>query len=326
LRVLVTGAAGYIGSILTAELISSGYEVVALDNLEQGHRQAFDTRAIFVKCDLRDQGCLEEVIGVHHPEAVIHLAAVSNIEESFREPERYFRVNIVYGLHLLSAMLRQRVDKMVFSSTAAVYGEPVALAISEEHPKEALSPYGESKLIFERLLHWYARAYGMKFISLRYFNAAGATATLGEDHRPETHLIPNVLKVASGQEDRVTIYGKNYDTPDGSCVRDYIHVLDIARAHILALEALDGKGSQTYNLGSGNGYSVLEVVKTAKEVTGIEIPVTVVKRRRGDPAQLVANPEKIQRELGWQRRYPDLKVIIASAWEWHKAHPDGYTE
>lgn len=326
MRVLVTGAAGYIGSILTAELISSGYEVVALDNLEQGHRQAVDTRAIFVKCDLRDQGCLDEVIGVHHPEAVIHLAAVSNIEESFREPERYFRVNIVYGLHLLSAMLRQRVDKMVFSSTAAVYGEPVALAISEEHPKKALSPYGESKLIFERLLYWYARAYDMKFISLRYFNAAGATATLGEDHRPETHLIPNVLKVASGQEDRVTMFGNNYDTPDGSCVRDYIHVLDIARAHILALEALDGIGSQTYNLGSGNGYSVLEVVKTAKEVTGIEIPVTVVKRRRGDPAQLVANPEKIQRELGWQRRYPDLKVIIASAWEWHKAHPDGYTE
>ena len=324
--VLVTGAAGYIGSVLCEELIDNGYRVIALDNLEQGHPQAVAPGATFIEGDLAERESLERVFRTRAPDAVMHLAAHSLVSESVAQPARYFKNNVVNSLNLLDAMLARGVKKMVFSSSAAVYGEPVSLPIREQDPERPTNPYGESKLMFEKTLQWYSRAYGLKFISLRYFNAAGASRRFGEDHHPETHLIPNVMKVALKQEEHLCLYGTDYDTEDGSCVRDYIHVVDIARAHILALRALEGVNARIYNLGNGEGYSVLQVVKAAREITGAEVPVLLQPRRPGDPARLVSSPELIRSELGWQPRYPDLKDIIASAWEWHRKHPYGYSK
>ncbi len=325
MNVLVTGAAGYIGSIITEKLIKEGYDVVAIDNLTQGHREAVASEATFIRLDLGDVKGVEHLLEHHKIEAVMHLAAESTVGHSATDPRRYFRSNIIYSLQLLDAMLTHDVCKLVFSSSAAVYGEPLRVPIEENAPTMPVNAYGESKLVFERILHWYGHAYGLKSICLRYFNAAGASSRFGEDHRPETHLIPNVLKVALGQAEHVSIFGTDYATRDGSCVRDYIHVLDIAKAHILALKQLEkSKTNRTYNLGSGEGYSVIQVIETARKVTGAEIPTVVRPRRPGDPAVLVASSGLASSELGWQPEYPDLESIIDGAWQWQRRHPHGY--
>ncbi len=325
MNILVTGAAGYIGSITTEQLVKEGNFVIAVDNLKQGHRKAVDPEAAFIQADLADLEKLSDIFHHYQIEAVIHLAADTRVEHSMSDPQTFFQNNIVCGINLLNTMLKFSVYKIVFSSTAAVYGEPVKVPIDENDPKMPVNSYGESKLMFEKILHWYGHAYGLKFISLRYFNAAGASERFGEDHNPETHLIPNVLKIALGQREHVPIFGTDYDTKDGTCVRDYIHVLDIARAHILSLTHLEkGGGSQVYNLGNGKGYSVLEVIKATRKVTGAQIPTVIRQQRPGDPALLIASSELAKFELGWHPHFPDLETIIESAWQWQKRYSNGY--
>lgn len=326
MNVLVTGAAGYIGSIVTEQLLGKGYRVIALDNLQQGHREAVAPEATFIEADLTDSQALDMVFRHYSIEAVMHLAAETVVEYSMSDPGRFFRTNVVYGVDLLDTMLRHNVNKLIFSSTAAVYGEPEAIPVEETHPLRPVNAYGESKLMFERILHWYGQAYGLKSISLRYFNATGASERYGGDQRPETHLIPIVLKVALGQSDRVSIFGTDYDIRDGSCIRDYVHVLDIAAAHLLSLKHLDNPGNKAYNLGNGDGYSVMEVIEAARRVTGAEIPSRAGPRRAGDPAALVASSRLAKSELGWQPKYADLESIIESAWQWQRKHPHGYGE
>jgi UDP-glucose 4-epimerase len=326
MRVLVTGGAGYIGSVVAEELVSDGHEVVVYDHLRKGHRGAVVREAKLVVGDLLDAETLRRALIESGIEAVIHMAADSLVGESVAEPAKYYRNNVAAGLLLLDCLREAGVHKLVFSSTAAVYGEPQKQPIEETDQTNPTNPYGETKLAFERALYWYERAYGLRYASLRYFNAAGATEHCGEWHEPETHLIPILLQAAARLRERVEIYGDDYPTRDGTCVRDYIHVRDLARAHILALGALD-EGSRIYNLGcGGEGYTVREVIEMAREVTGREIPLRVGKRRAGDPAVLVASSEKIKRELDWQPAMQDLRVIIESAWKWMQAHPNGYTE
>lgn len=325
MNILVTGSAGYIGSIVTEEIIREGNFVVALDNLKQGHREAVSPEVAFVHADLADLEKLDEVFRRYQIDVVIHLAAESIVTDSMTNPREFFQNNVIYGLNLLDTMLKHGVFKLIFSSTAAVYGEPEKVPIEENDPQRPVNSYGESKLMFERILHWYGHAYGLKFISLRYFNAAGASERFGEEHNPETHLIPNILKVALGQENQISIFGTDYPTEDGSCIRDYIHVLDIAKAHIIPLKYLEkSEGNKAYNLGNGKGYSVLEVVETARRVTGARIPVAIYPRRPGDPAVLVASSDLAKSELGWQPEFPDIESIIESAWQWQKKHPHGY--
>lgn len=326
MNILVTGAAGYIGSILSEELIKRGYVVVALDNLQQGHRAAIHPEATFACADLGDSETLKSILREHHIDAVMHMAAETLVADSASDPRRYFRNNVCNGLNLLDAMVACDVDKLVFSSTAAVYGEPKRLPIREDDPLEPVNAYGESKLVFERISGWYHQAHGLQYMSLRYFNAAGASERFGEHHIPETHLIPLVLQVALGRCEHVQVYGTDYATPDGTCIRDYIHVIDLARAHALALQHLDSLGARVYNLGNGNGYSVLEVIETARKVTAHPILAKSAPRRPGDPARLVASSERIRDELGWVPRYRDLHTIIESAWRWHQAYPRGYEE
>jgi UDP-glucose 4-epimerase len=324
MRVLVTGGAGYIGSVVTEELVNDGHEAVVYDNLSKGHRGAVADGAHFVQADLMDTATLRDTLQQHRIEAVIHMAADSLVGESVEHPAKYFRNNLVAGLNLLDAMRDAGVGRFVFSSTAATYGEPAKQPIEESDPTQPTNPYGESKLAFERSLHWYENAYGLRYVSLRYFNAAGATEKCGEIHNPETHLIPIVLQAAAGRREHVTIYGDDYPTRDGTCVRDYIHVVDLARAHILALGVV-GERSAIYNLGcGGDGYSVREVIETATAVTGREVPVKVGARRPGDPAVLIASSERITNELDWRPAFQDLRVIIESAWKWMQAHPNGY--
>lgn len=324
MRVLVTGGAGYIGSVVTEELIRGGHEAVVYDSLYKGHRAAVDPKAKLIEADLMDREALSRALSEHAVEAVIHMAADSLVGESVEQPAKYYRNNVVAGLALLDAMLDANVRRIVFSSTAATYGEPEKQPIEETDLTSPTNPYGESKLAFEHALRWYDRAYGLRSASLRYFNAAGATTRCGESHNPETHLLPIVLQAASGLRPHVEIYGDDYPTRDGTCVRDYIHVVDLARAHILALGILN-EGSRIYNLGcGGDGYSVREVIETAREVTGRDIPVRVGARRPGDPAVLVASSEKIKRDLGWTPSMQDLRVIIESAWNWMQEHPQGY--
>lgn len=325
MNILVTGAAGYIGSIVTEQLVKECELVIAFDNLQQGHREAVSAEAEFVKADLSNLEELEQVFRQFKIDAVAHLAADSIVSYSITDPRQSFRNNTIYGINLLDTMLKHRVYTLVFSSTAAVYGEAKKIPITESEPEKPLNPYGESKLIFERILHWYGRAYGLKFISLRYFNAAGASVCFGEDHHPETHLIPNILKVALGQDKQIPVFGADYPTADGSCIRDYIHVSDIARAHILSLRYLEkNTANKAYNLGNDKGYSVLEVIETARRVTGAPIPVATHPRREGDPAILTASSSLAASELGWQPEFIDLEGIIADAWQWHKKHPHGY--
>jgi len=324
MRVLVTGGAGYIGSVVTEQLVGDGNQVVVYDNLSKGHRNAVIAGAEFVEADLFDADTLKQTLHERQIEAVIHMAASSLVGESVEHPNKYYQNNVIAGLNLLDALLACDVKRLVFSSTAAVYGEPESQPIEESAPTNPTNPYGETKLTFEYALKWYDRAYGLRFASLRYFNAAGATEHCGEDHDPESHIIPITLQVAAGKRPRVEIFGEDYPTPDGTCVRDYIHVIDLARAHIQALEALR-EGSRIYNLGCGGaGYSVNEVVETARRVTGREIPAHVGPRRAGDPATLVASSDRIKTELGWQPQFQDLGLIIESAWRWMQNHPDGY--
>jgi UDP-glucose 4-epimerase len=325
MRVLVTGGAGYVGSEAVAQLAEAGHDVVVFDSLFQGHRAAVDPRAEFVDGDLADRAAIDAVMARQRPEGILHFASQTLVGESMEKPFLHLGDNVRNGLNLLESAVEHGVKRFILSSTANLFGLPERIPIDEESSIRPGSPYGESKFILERLLHWMDDRFGMRYAALRYFNAAGAASIdRGEDHDPETHLIPIVLQVALGQREQVTIHGDDYDdTPDGTCVRDYVHVTDLADAHLRALGALDG-GSRRYNLGIGRGFSVREVIGTAREVTGHPIPAVVGPRRPGDPAVLVAGNDRIKRELGWEPRYTELRDIIASAWEWHRAHPRGY--
>ena len=326
MNILITGGAGYVGSVVAEELVKTGHEVVVYDNLYKGHRQAVITGANLVPADLIDSDTLGQTLRKYRIEAVIHMAADSLVGESVVNPGKYYRNNVTAGLVLLEEMRKCEVSKIVFSSTAAVYGEPQKQPIEEQDPVNPTNPYGETKFAFERALNWYENAFGIHYASLRYFNAAGATENCGEDHDPETHLIPLVLQAATGKRSLIEIYGDDYPTPDGTCIRDYIHVADLARAHVLALGILDSRSS-IYNLGcGGSGYSVLEVIRVASQITGRELPVRVGKRRPGDPAVLIASSEKIKNELGWSPLQQSLPSIIESAWTWMRAHPNAYNE
>ena len=323
MNVLVTGGAGYIGSVVAEELIRRGDSVMVFDNLSQGHGAAVHPQASFVHGDLADTGALAQLFEANRFEAIMHFASNTLVGESMLRPFDYLGDNVRNGLNLLEQAITHGASRFILSSTANLFDQPKQLPIDEGEQIIPGSPYGESKYILERVLAWLDRALGMRYAALRYFNAAGASPERGEDHDPETHLIPLVLQVALGQRDQIEIYGTDYPTRDGTCVRDYIHVIDLAQAHILALDALD-RGSRTYNLGNGQGYTVREVIETARQVTGHPIPAIEGPRRPGDPAALVASSDKIRRELGWQPRYPDLHDIVASAWAWHQVHPNGY--
>jgi UDP-glucose 4-epimerase len=321
MKILVVGGAGYIGSVCAELLLDEGHSVSVFDNLSEGHRRAVDSRAELIEGDLAGIEGIQTALAAFRPEAVMHFAASALVPESMTNPSKYFRNNIANGLNLLDAMLATGVERLVFSSTCAIFGPPERVPIDETLPHRPISPYGESKLGFEKILRWYGEIHGLRFVALRYFNAAGASENFGEEHRVETHLIPNVLKVALGQKPNVEIYGTDYDTPDGTCIRDYIHILDLARAHILALQA---SKSEFYNLGTGGGTSVREVIESCRKITGHEIPVVEKTRRPGDPARLIAASEKIQRELGWQPKFQNIDAIIESAWKWHQKFPNGY--
>lgn len=323
MRIFVVGGAGYIGSICVELLLDEGHEVAVFDNLTEGHRRAVDERAAFIGGDLARREEIGRALREAKPEAVMHFAANALVGESMQNPGKYFRNNVCAGLNLLDAMLEADVRRFVFSSTCAIFGPPERVPIDETLPQRPINPYGESKLMFEKVLRWYDQIHGLRFVSLRYFNAAGATEKFGEDHRCETHLIPNVLKVALGQKPRVEIYGTDYETPDGTCIRDYIHILDLSRAHILALGM---KESAFYNLGTGGGSSVREVIDICREVTGEKIPVVERPRRPGDPPRLIAASEKIKRELGWRPQFENLRAIVESAWRWHQVFPNGYED
>jgi len=323
MKVLVTGGAGYIGSIVVEQLIEAGDSVIVLDNLYQGHRDAVHPEAIFVLGDLANEPLVDRVMDEHRPDGIMHFASYTLVGESMERPFMYLRDNIVNGLNLMQSGVQHGVRRFILSSTANLFDDPERMPIAETERIVPGSPYGESKHILERMLHWLDEIYGFRYACLRYFNACGASEQRGEDHDPETHLIPLVLQVALGQRDKITIFGDDYDTPDGTCVRDYIHVMDLAQAHILALRALD-QGSRKYNLGNGRGFSVKEVIETARLVTGHTIPSVVGSRRPGDPDILIASSESVNQDLGWQPRYTELRDIISTAWRWHQAHPRGY--
>ena len=322
MRVFVTGGAGYIGSVCVEELLNAGHDVVVYDNLTEGHRSAVDKRAEFV-LGAEDSGNVLEAVRAAKPDAILHFAANALVGESMLNPSKYFRNNVANGLKLLDAAVATGVKKFVFSSTCATYGPPERLPMTEDLPQRPINPYGESKLMFEKMLHWYQQIHGLEFVAFRYFNAAGASARFGEHHRIETHLIPNVLKVALGQARECEIYGTDYPTPDGTCVRDYIHVIDLAQAHIAALQPAK-RGY--FNLGNGDGYSVREVIKMCEKIAGCGIPVVEKPRRPGDPPRLVADAGKAMQELSWKPKYPRLDQIVQTAWDWHRRYPNGYAD
>jgi len=324
--VLVTGGAGFIGSHTICELTEAGYEIVIYDNLEKGHPEAVANCRVVVG-DLHDGLKLDRVFREFDVQTVVHFAAYIEAGESVKDPGKYFQNNTAGSLSLLQAMVRNDVKQIVFSSTAAVYGEPERVPIEETDRKVPTNAYGLSKLMVEEMLDWFHSAHDLRSISLRYFNAAGAhpEGLIGEDHRPETHLIPLILQVPLGKREKVYIFGTDYDTPDGTCIRDYIHVMDLASAHVLAVRALEnGTGREAYNVGNGAGFSVKQVIDVAREVTGHPIPADVQPRREGDPARLIASSAKIRRDLGWSPKYPDLKQIIGTSWEWFRNNPNGY--
>ena len=326
--ILVVGGAGYIGSHCVRELKARGHNVVCYDNLTEGHRLAVGDTPLVVG-DLGDEARLDQVFTKTKVEAVFHFAANCYVGESCEDPEKYYFNNVAKTLCLLRAMRRHKVQRFIFSSTAATFGNPVRPAIDETHPQSPINPYGRTKLMVENVLADYAAAYKMQYVALRYFNAAGAAegGDIGEDHDPETHLIPLVLNVPLGRRESIKIFGDDYPTPDGTCIRDYIHILDLAEAHILGLEYLrKGGASGGFNLGNGKGYSVREVIKTAEEIVGKPIKADVVARRAGDPAILIADYSRAREVLGWKQRYGDLKTIIRTAWEWHRKHPNGYDD
>ncbi|GFR34865.1 UDP-glucose 4-epimerase GalE [Thermobrachium celere] len=326
MNILVTGGAGYIGSHTVKMLNKMGKNVVVYDNLVKGHRAAVKCPN-FVEGDIFDSEKLEWTIKNYNIDSVVHFAAYSLVGESMEKPQMYYYNNVQGTLNLLDVMLKNNVKKLVFSSTAAVYGEPERVPITEDISKNPTNVYGKTKLIMENAMEDYSRSYGLKYIALRYFNACGADVEgdIGEDHSPETHLIPLVLQTCLGKRESIKIFGDDYNTKDGTCVRDYIHVNDLAEAHILALEALyEGKDSNVYNLGNGNGFTVKEIIEAAEEVTGINIKKEIAPRRAGDPAVLIASSDKIKRELNWNPKFTDIKKIIETAWRWHKNHPNGY--
>ncbi len=324
MRILVTGAAGYIGSVCAEALMERGHSVIALDDLSEGHREAVDARAVFCQVDLHDLNSLSAVFQQHKIDAVMHFAALCLVEESVREPAKYYRANVSAGINLLEAMLRHGVKKLIFSSTAATYGEPEETSVTEEHPTLPVNPYGASKLLFERVLGEFRANASLEYVTLRYFNAAGASEKHGEDHHPETHVIPILLEVAAGEREAFHVYGTDYATPDGTCVRDYVHVLDIALAHALAVERISDFAGSIYNIGNGQGFSVQEVLETASRVTGRKINYRTAPRRAGDPAVLVASSERIRAQLGWSPASPTLEAIIRTAWDWKQRFPRGY--
>ena len=323
MNVLVTGGAGYIGSVCTEELLNAGHQVTVYDNLSEGHRSAVDSRARFLPGKPEEPGDILKAVRSAKSDAIMHFAASALVGESMTHPNKYFHNNVVNGLKLLDAAVECGIKKFVFSSTCATYGPPDRVPMTEDLPQRPINPYGESKLMFEKILQWYRQIYGLEFIAFRYFNAAGASEQFGEHHRIETHLIPNVLAVALGHKPRCEIYGTDYPTPDGTCIRDYIHIIDLAQAHILGLQP----GKQGfYNLGNGDGYSVREVIQACERATGKAIPAIEKPRRPGDPPRLVASADKAVRELGWKPKFPKLDDIIVTAWAWHKRHPDGYPD
>ena len=325
MRILVTGGAGYIGSITTEQLILKGYDVVVFDNLFQGHRDAVHPEAAFVKGDLADREAVEKIFVDYPIDAIMHFASYTLVGESVAKPFLYLGDNTRNGLNLLETAVAHGVRKFILSSTANLFDDPREIPIKEDERIVPGSPYGEGKYLLERILNWLDQTVDLKYAALRYFNAAGASERFGEDHDPETHLIPLVLQVASGKRDYIEVFGNDYPTKDGTCIRDYIHVIDLAQAHILALEALD-EGSRKYNLGNGKGYSIKDVIQTVEEITGKDVPTVIGQRRQGDPAELIAGSESIRNELGWQPQYTDLRSIIESAWNWHQQHPNGYSK
>ena len=323
MNVLVTGGAGYIGSVCTEELLNAGHAVAVYDDLTEGHRSAVDRRARFILGNPNQEGDIQKAVMEVQPEAILHFAASALVGESMTNPGKYFHNNVVNGLKLLNAAVAAKVGKFVFSSTCATYGPPDRVPMTEDLPQRPINPYGESKLMFEKMLLWYKELHGLDFVAFRYFNAAGASENFGEHHRIETHLIPNVLKVALGQSAQCEIYGTDYPTPDGTCIRDYIHIIDLAQAHILAL----APGRQGFfNLGNGDGYSVREVIQMCEKISGKKIPAVEKTRRPGDPPRLVAGARKAATELGWKPEYPRLEDIVSTAWAWHQKHPSGYPD
>ena len=329
MAILVCGGAGYIGSHTVYQLVEKGESVVIVDNLQTGHLDAVNPKAKFYEGDIREAAVLDKIFTENKIDAVVHLEANSLVGESMPNPLKYFNNN-VYGMQvLLEAMVRHGVDKIVFSSTAATYGEPERIPIMEDDRTEPTNPYGQSKLIMEKMMKWVSLANGIRYVSLRYFNAAGAIedGSIGEDHNPETHLIPLILQVPLGKREHITIFGDDYPTPDGTCLRDYIHVLDLADAHVLAVDYLrKGGESNIFNLGNGQGFSVKEMIEAAEEATGHDIKVEIGQRRAGDPAQLIASSEKARSVLGWKPRFTDVRAVIGTAWKWHQQHPEGYSK
>lgn len=323
MKVLVSGGAGYIGGVASEVLLRAGHAVAVLDNLSGGHASAVPAAAQFFRADLAQLDSVRAAVERFRPDAVMHFAGHIQVGESMQKPFMYLGANTVGGLHLFQAAVERGVRRIILSSTANLFDKPERIPIDESAVVAPGSPYGESKLYLERTLSWLEKTHGVRSACLRYFNAAGATDERGEDHDPETHLIPLVLQVAQGRRGGVKVFGTDYDTPDGTCIRDYIHVADLAQAHLLALEVLD-RGSRTYNLGNGSGFSVLEVIEAARRITGHPIPIVTSPRREGDVTRLVADPTRIRRELGWTARVPELSRIIESAWRWHAKHPRGY--
>jgi UDP-glucose 4-epimerase len=325
MAVLVTGGAGYIGSVAVEDLRARGAEPVVIDNLVYGHRLAVDDAVPFYKGEIGDRDLLRKILSEHAIDACMHFSAYAYVGESVEDPLKYWQNNVRQTLDLLEVLLEQNVKHFIFSSTCATYGEPEYIPLDEKHPQNPTNPYGWSKLMVEKILESFDRAYGLRFVSLRYFNASGATETRGEDHSPETHLIPLVLAAALGRREKISVFGDDYDTPDGTAVRDYIHISDLSQAHLLALEHLrNGGASEFINLGNGSGFSVMEVIETARKVTGREIRTEIAPRRAGDPSRLVGDSSKARKVLGWTPEFPELEKIVESAWDWHRKFPEGY--
>jgi UDP-glucose 4-epimerase len=323
-KILVTGGAGYVGSICCSQLLERGHEVTVVDDLSTGHPGAIPPGAVLMRVDIGDRNAMADVLSEKGFDVVFHFAAKALIPESVSNPGSFFDSNVASGIALLETVRSAGIKRFVFSSTAAVYGNPNGVPIDEGHPKNPMNAYGESKLMLERALHWYAVAYGWTVVSFRYFNASGATANIGEDHRPETHIIPLLLQTATGERDFFEVYGEDYPTPDGTCLRDYVHVLDIAEAHLLALHVPQRPAMAAYNIGTGRSHSVREVVKVVEDVVGKRLRTRKAPRRPGDPAVLCASPRQLMHELGWQPRSSDLYKIVESAWNWMNNHPNGY--
>ncbi len=325
LRILVTGGAGFIGSVIAQSLVTQGHEIVVIDDLRYGHEAAVPSEAQFIQLDIVDRNSVLSVFEENQFEAVVHLAAEASVGESVIDPGRFYNVNLLGGINILEGMRKTSVQRIIFSSTAAIFGEPEQVPITEESAQKPVNPYGETKLAFEHALKWYRKTFGIRHVSFRYFNACGATDTRGEDRAKETHLIPLLLEVVQGRRSELTLFGTDYPTPDGTCVRDYVHVLDIAQAHLLGLAKIDDLNEAAFNLGSGTGNSNLEVIETTRKVTGHEIPIKKGLRRDGDPAVLVASSEKAKKILGWNPQYTNIHQMVESAWAWRDAHPKGYS-